>query len=204
MTAEHVWIVETESSPEQVSQLVTAVIQEDLLYSLAHSIHLLPFESRKDTQSIFSYVLRFKPPNSSSPEPPALSYVINSRPEVIVELCRGYAHSGSAMPCGVVLREILKHESIAAIVLYDQSKENERAVNIEHIDVEAKQSGEGVFWNFFPWIDGGAFEVSTDAFTTFRVSNHLLKNFRVTGLTNCAGDPYETQTACGAIPFHKF
>lgn len=75
------------------------------------------------------------------------------------------------MPCGVVLREILKHESIAAIVLYDQSKENERAVNIDHIDVEVKQSGEGVFWKFFPWIDGGAFEVTTDAFTTFRVSH---------------------------------
>lgn len=74
------------------------------------------------------------------------------------------------MPCGVVLREILKYESIAAIVLYDQSKENEKAINIEHIDVEQKRSGEGVFWKFFPWIDGGAFEVSTDAFTTFRVS----------------------------------
>lgn len=73
------------------------------------------------------------------------------------------------MPCGVVLREALKHESVAKIVLCDQSKANERAVKIEQIDMEVKQSGEGVFWKFFPWIDGGAFEVSTDAFTTFRV-----------------------------------
>lgn len=73
------------------------------------------------------------------------------------------------MPCGVVLREALKNESIAAIILYDQSREGEKAVNVEHVDLEAKQTGEGVFWNFFSWIDGGAFEVSTDAFTTFRV-----------------------------------
>ena len=73
------------------------------------------------------------------------------------------------MPCGVVLREALKNESIAQIILYDQSLEGERAINVEHIDPEAKQTGEGVFWNFFSWIDGGAFEVSTDAFTTFRV-----------------------------------
>ena len=204
MVAEYFSPAETESSPEQVSQLVTAVIQEDLLYSLAHSIHLLPFESRKDTQSIFSYVLRFKPPNSSSSEPPALSYVINSRPEVIIELCRGYAHRGSAMPCGVVLREILKHESIAAIVLYDQSKENERAVNIDHIDVDVKQSGEGVFWKFFPWIDGGAFEVTTDAFTTFRVSHFDPGTDCLKLLIKGAGDSYQTQTARGAVSFYQF
>lgn len=74
------------------------------------------------------------------------------------------------MPCGVVLREALKNESVAAIVLYDQSQEGERAVNVGHVDLEEKQTGNGIFWKFFPWIDGGAFEVSTDAFTTFRVT----------------------------------
>jgi len=29
-------------------------------------------------------------------------------------------------------------------------------------------SGNGVFWEFFEWIDRGSFEVSADAFTTFR------------------------------------
>lgn len=75
------------------------------------------------------------------------------------------------MPCGVVLREALKHESVAAIILHDQSQHNERAVKIDDIDVESKQTGHGIFWKFFPWIDGGAFEVSTDAFTTFRVGH---------------------------------
>ena len=74
------------------------------------------------------------------------------------------------MPCGVVLREALKHESVAATILYDQSQVNERAARLDEIDFGARQSDQGVFWHFFGWIDSGAFEVSTDAFTTFRVS----------------------------------
>ena len=73
------------------------------------------------------------------------------------------------MPCGVVLREILKHEDVAQIVLCDESKPGEAAIRINEIDEEALQNGEGVFWKFFPCIDTGAFEVSADAFSTFRV-----------------------------------
>lgn len=144
------------------------MIQEDFLYVLASSIRLLSFESRKDSQAIFSYVLRFRPPGSTAEESPALSYVINDRPEVIIELCRGYNNKESAMPCGAVLRDILKHESIVSILLYHQSLENAKIDEISYVD--EPQSGDGVFWKFFDWIDGGAFEVSADAFTTFRVS----------------------------------
>ncbi|KAI4133200.1 MAG: hypothetical protein LQ341_006184, partial [Variospora aurantia] len=152
---------DTESSPEQVAQLVNSMIQEDLLYLLAHSIRLLPFESRKDCQSVFSYTFRFKPTHSLSPEPPALTHVVHRRPEVIVELCRGYGYQESAMPCGVVLRELLKqHEDVAAIILHDESREKERAISVDKIDPGQGplQSGDGVFWKFFPWIDRGAFE----------------------------------------------
>ncbi|KAL8944874.1 MAG: hypothetical protein Q9216_000164 [Gyalolechia sp. 2 TL-2023] len=75
------------------------------------------------------------------------------------------------MPCGVVLRELLKqHEDVACIILHDESRDNERATSIDEIDPREApaQSGDGVFWKFFPLIDEGAFEVSTDAFTTFR------------------------------------
>ena len=78
------------------------------------------------------------------------------------------------MPCGTVLRELLKFKEIITIVLYDQSKEGETAIQPADINLDAVQSGEGVFWQFFEWIDKGAFEVSADAFTTFRVSKLLL------------------------------
>lgn len=163
-------LVEIESSPDQVLQLVNSMIHEDLLYSLARSMHLLPFESRKDSQAIFSHVLRFKHLSSAALDPPALGYIIDTRPEVIVELCRGYEHRESAMPCGVVLREALKHDAIAEIILYNQSIKGEKIARISDITLVEKQTGNGIFWNFFSWIDRGAFEVSTDAFTTFRVS----------------------------------
>lgn len=183
--------VETDSSPEQAQQLVTSVIQEDLLLSLARSVHLLPFESRKDTQAIFSYVLRFKPPYNTELDAPALLYVINHRPEVIIELCRGYEHKESAMPCGTVLREIMKHDEVVEIILYDQSKEGEKAIRLDQIRPEVKQTGSGVFWKFFSWIDRGAFEVSTDAFTTFRVSR-FKQPHSMQRLTVCLGNPDET------------
>jgi hypothetical protein len=73
------------------------------------------------------------------------------------------------MSCGIVLREALKHEDIAVVVLYDQSTDDSESFSMADVDEDVQQSGEGIFWKFFSWIDKGAFEVSTDAFTTFRV-----------------------------------
>ncbi|KAI9784399.1 MAG: hypothetical protein M1816_000870 [Peltula sp. TS41687] len=185
---------ETESSPDQVYQLVVSIIEEDLLLALARVIHRLPFESRKDAQVIFSYALRFKPANSSATaDPMALSFVITRRPEVITTLCRGYDRRESALPCGTVLREILKHDGITSIILHDEpttvsdpSAAAARGKVLPAINPDLPQSGEGVFWRFFDWIDKGSFEVSADAFTTFReiltkhkqlISHYLWVNF---------------------------
>lgn len=145
------------------------MVQEDLLFELARSIQLLAFESRKDVQTIFSHVLRFKPAHSKNVDPPIISYIVHTRPEIIVELCRGYGADQSAMPCGAILREALKFDVIAAIVLYDQSEVGEPAVRLTNLQPGIPQTGKGVLWKFFEWIDRGSFEVSSDAFATFRV-----------------------------------
>ncbi|EEH36712.2 conidiophore development protein hymA [Paracoccidioides lutzii Pb01] len=179
---------EVDILPEQVQQLIQAVIQDDLLYELARSIRYLPFEARKDTQTIFSHILRFRPANADSSEPPVISYIASNRPEIIVELCWGYENHRSAMPCGSILREALKYEVIAAIILYDESGRDGPSIHINEVDPGTKQTGEGVFWNFFQWINRGSFEVGADAFTTFReiltkhkalVSQYLLSNFEL-------------------------
>ncbi|OJJ44268.1 hypothetical protein ASPZODRAFT_72066 [Penicilliopsis zonata CBS 506.65] len=179
---------EVDSSPEQVQALVQAIIQEDLLYDLARNIRSLPFEARKDTQTIFSHVLRFKPIHGPQTDPPVISYIVHNRPEVVIELCRGYEYSQSAMPCGIILREALKFDVVAAIILYDQSDEGEPAIRLTDLQPAVVQSGDGVFWKFFHWIDRGSFEVSADAFTTFReiltrhkslVSSYLTSNFEL-------------------------
>lgn len=161
--------LEIDITPEQVQGIVQAALHEDLLYDLAHNIHMLPFEARKDTQTIFSHALRFKPVHAAQGDPPVISYIVHHRPEIIVELCRGYNYNQSAMPCGTILREGLKSDVIAAIVLYDQSGPGEPAIRLSNVRPGVPQTGDGVFWQFFSWIDRGSFEVSADAFTTFRV-----------------------------------
>ena len=91
------------------------------------------------------------------------------------------------MPCGVVLREALRNESIAAIILYDDSP--------AQTSIADSQQPSGVLWNFFSWIDGGAFEVSTDAFTTFRVVLFAVASVLDSLAYNLIGDPDETQEA---------
>lgn len=170
---------ETDSSPEQIYQLVTGLIDEDLLHLLAVNLYRLPFESRKDTQIIFSYVFRFRPASAApKSDPIALSYVVCNRPQVLVELCRAYDHKESAMPAGSVLRELLKSEAAATVILYDDGDEpGSSAKGLNAIDRERPQSGRGVFWRFFDWIDKSSFEVAADAFTTFRVCCHSKPNW---------------------------
>ncbi|KAK4205787.1 Mo25-like protein [Triangularia verruculosa] len=161
---------EAEPSPEQIYQLITGMIEEDVLYLLAANLHRLPFESRKDTQVIFSYIFRFRAPtNVQKPEPLALAWVVEKRPQVLVELCKAYDYKESATPAGTVLREVLKNEAAAAVILYDDGDEiGSSARGVGGINPDRPQTGNGVFWKFFEWIDKSSFEVAADAFTTFR------------------------------------
>jgi hypothetical protein len=183
---------EADTRPEEVTQLVSSIIQEDLLYTLASTLQFLPFESRKDTQTIFSYVLRYKPPMNDSPVPPVIEYIVNRRPEVIIQLCRGYSNKESVMPCGVILREALKHEDVAIIILYDRG--GEERFNIDNINENTLSSSDGVFWDFFYWIDKGSFETSADAFTTFRVCSSRTVNLsKRNRIDKTIGDHHQAQ-----------
>ncbi|KAL5383429.1 hypothetical protein PMIN06_005719 [Paraphaeosphaeria minitans] len=175
---------ESEVNPASVFELLSLIIQEDLLFTLANNIHKLPFESRKDAQVIFSTAFRYKP--AGAPDPQVLHHVIQYRPEIIISLCRGYDRRESAMPCGGVLREALKYDSIAALLLYDEPTPDGKTRDLASVNPDVPSSGNGVFWKFFDWIDKGAFEVSADAFNTFRdiltkhkslVAGYLQTNF---------------------------
>jgi calcium binding protein 39 len=144
-----------------------AIMNEDLLYILAINIHKLPFESRKDAQVIFSTAFRYKRPGQNEPE--VLHHIVTFRPEIIIALCRGYDRRESAMPCGGVLREALKYDAICALLLYDEPTEDGSPLDLGNVNPDLPSSGNGVLWKFFDWIDKGAFEVSADAFNTFRV-----------------------------------
>ena len=79
------------------------------------------------------------------------------------------------MACGGVLREALKRDAVAAIILYH---EPDQALDLSNIDPSTLASGKGVFWKFFDWIDKAAFELSADAFNTFRVRQRIEVDLR--------------------------
>ena len=74
------------------------------------------------------------------------------------------------MPCGGVLREALKYDAVAALILYDEPNPEGAARNLAEVDTARASSGQGTFWKFFDWIVKSSFEVCTDAFNTFRVA----------------------------------
>ncbi|KAF2174160.1 hypothetical protein M409DRAFT_16428 [Zasmidium cellare ATCC 36951] len=161
---------EAETTPEQIYSLVSALLTESLLPTLVDKIHRLPFEARKDTQTIISNVFRFRNPGSSSNEPDALKEVLRRQPEIVIALCKGYERRESASPCGGILKEALKWDAVAAVILYDEPSSDGKTIDIYNdVDVTAPASGEGVFWSFFTWIDKSSFEVSADAFDCFRL-----------------------------------
>jgi len=70
------------------------------------------------------------------------------------------------VPCGIMLREALKQEDIAVLILYDEPP---KRFDISEVDDTQPSNGCGLLWQFFGWVEAGAFEISADAFTTFRV-----------------------------------
>ena len=55
-------------------------------------------------------------------------------------------HPDVANNCGTILRESIKHESLARVILYGD-----------------------MFWDFFDYVQGGSFDIASDTFPTFRV-----------------------------------
>lgn len=179
---------ELEAQPDQAFALVSQILNDSLLPLLVANISDLPFEARKDTQTIISNVFRFRNPGSTANEPDALREVLSRQPEIIVALCNGYEKRESASPCGGILKEALKWDAVAAVILYDEPRSDGRFIDLSEIDISKPSSGQGVFWKFFDWIDKSSFEVSADAFDCFRliltkhkqlVSQYISVNFEL-------------------------
>lgn len=68
-----------------------------------------------------------------------------------------YENPEIALNCGTMLRECIRHETLARIILYSPE-----------------------FYNFFDYVEVSTFDISSDAFATFKVSRYavyLAKSF---------------------------
>lgn len=95
--------------------------------------------------ALFNGLLRY------CPQPinrfPTVDYLHTNRPDTLITLVKGYENKDVANNCGTILRESFKHQALAHVVLYDER-----------------------FWRFFDYVQGGSFDIASDAFGTFRVS----------------------------------
>lgn len=99
--------------PELVAQLAQETYNTDLLYHLVSHISRFEFESRKDVSQIFSLLLR-RQIGSRFPTVENLA----SKPDVIFAALKGYENEEVALNTSMILKEMLKHEALAKILLY--------------------------------------------------------------------------------------
>ncbi|KAK0527804.1 Hym1p [Tilletia horrida] len=130
----------SDPSPELVAQLAQEVYANDILHLLLLHIWRLEFEARKDVAQIFNNLLR----RQVGSRWPTVEY-LNSRPAIIFVALKGYENPDVALNTGMILREMLRHESLAQILL-----ESDR------------------FYSFPDYIEKTTFGISCDAFSNFK------------------------------------
>ncbi|VDD96300.1 unnamed protein product [Enterobius vermicularis] len=127
-----------EPHPEQVAQLAQETYNANVLPMLIKNLSKLDFESKKDVAQIFNNLLRRQIGTRS----PTVEYLC-ARPEMLLVLVNGYETSEIAVTCGSMLRECIRHEHLAKIILHNP-----------------------VFYNFFQYVS--TFDIASDAFSTFK------------------------------------
>jgi len=123
-----------------LAQLSQELYNSDLLLVLLRNLHRIDFEGKKDTVHIFNNVLR----RQIGTRTPTVEYICTT-PEILFTLCVGYEHQEIALNCGTMLRECIRYEALAKLV-----------INSEH------------FKNFFKFIEAPNFDIASDAFATFK------------------------------------
>jgi len=130
---------------EQQSDILLAQLSQEmynsgLLLILLRNMHRIDFEGKKDAAQIFNGILR----RQIGTRTPTVEHIY-THPEILYTLCKGYEHQEIALNCGSMLRECIRFESLAKIVL-----------NSDH------------FYNFFKYVEVSTFDIASDAFATFK------------------------------------
>ncbi|KAI8611586.1 Mo25-like protein [Chytriomyces sp. MP71] len=126
--------------PELVAQLSHEIYNSEVLPLLVSNLSKLEFEAKKDVSQIFNNLLR----RQIGTRFPTVEYIA-ARPEIMKTLLTGYENQDIALNCGMILRECIRHESLAQGMLNSEP-----------------------FWKFFVYVELSTFDVASDAFATFK------------------------------------
>ncbi|KAG6879802.1 hypothetical protein C0992_011353 [Termitomyces sp. T32_za158] len=164
-----------ETAPELIAQLAQETYQTDLLYHLVVHIARFEFEARKDVVQIFNNLLR----RQIGSRWPTVEY-LSSKHDVIFATLAGYENEEIALNTGMVLKEMLRHEQLAKILLYSDQ------LSICFIVGVCSHNGHDRFYKFPHYIESTTFGISCDAFANLKetltrhkpmVAEYLDKNY---------------------------
>jgi len=102
----------------------------------------LEFEAKKDVASIFNYLLRRH--TGKDGRGPTVDYLLKNA-GILDTLVKGYESADIALNCGTMLRECIRHEDLAKVMLYSEN-----------------------FYKFFSVVEMPNFDVASDGFATFK------------------------------------
>lgn len=105
--------IDIDPAPELVAQLAQETYHTDLLHHLVVNISRFEFEARKDVVQIFNNLLR----RQIGSRWPTVEY-ISAKHEVIFSALAGYENEEIALNTGMILKEMLRHEQLAKILLH--------------------------------------------------------------------------------------
>lgn len=129
-----------QQSDHLLAQLSQEMYNHGVLLILLRNLHRIDFEGKKDAAQIFNNILR----RQIGTRTPTVEHILHS-PEVLFTLCKGYEQQEIALNCGTMLRECIRYEDLAKIVLHSPH-----------------------FFDFFKYVEVSTFDIASDAFATFK------------------------------------
>ncbi|KAI8641531.1 Mo25-like protein [Parasitella parasitica] len=129
-----------EPNPDLVTQLATEIYKADLLSLLVSNIQKLQFEAKKDVAQIFNNLLK----RQIGSRFPTVEHLC-TKEEILFDLLNGYEKADVALNCGLIIRECIRHEALAKILLYSLK-----------------------FYKFFEFVEMSTFDIASDAFASFK------------------------------------
>jgi len=107
-----------------VAQLAQETYNTDLLLLLIQNIARFEFEARKDVVQIFNNLMRRQIGSRS----PTVEY-LTTKPEIIFAALAGYENEEIALNTGMILKEMLRSEQLAKILLYSDQYVTDEPTN---------------------------------------------------------------------------
>ncbi|GAA93905.1 uncharacterized protein L969DRAFT_101198 [Mixia osmundae IAM 14324] len=129
-----------EPSTQALAELANEAYSNDIFYLLLLHMGSLEFEARKDVAQIFSHLLR----RQIGERLPTVE-TLRTKPEVIRAAMNGYRQPEIALNTGMILREMIRHEPLAKMLLYSDQ-----------------------FYDFIGYIERTTFGIACDAMLNFK------------------------------------